>query len=258
MASKSLARRHNYLSKTIEYLAKSKIREYDIKDAGFSLIKTFRLLDEKMIKRISKITNKFEKNVFIGKLIRKDPSLGRAMMDSFVLVRTEFFQDNDLNESSVIAIKKDAIITTKYCPVLKFYNDSILFVERNVFTSFYTFDRMEFYYDGMKNYLDIRGASRLVDRNNEFLVRLKEIFKSAEMTKNKKTSIALLASLREDYLRGKLEKESYRELKSGMFRVDINFGTDKVIRVKDIAKKEDINLGYNYTEVIVPLISLIL
>ena len=258
MASKQLARRHNYLSKEIEYLTKSKIREYDIRDAGFSLIKVFKLLDEKMIARISKITIKLEKNIFIGKLIRNNPSLGKEMMDGFVTVRIAFFEANDLNKDSIIAIKKDAVITTKFCKTLEFYDSGIVFVQKSVYTSFYTFDRMEFYYDGMTKTLDIRGASKLIKRDSEFLVRLKEVFKSAERTKNKKVSISLLTKLREDYLRAELEKESYRELKSGMFRIDINFGYAKVIYVKDIAKKEDINLGYNYTEIVVPLISLIL
>ncbi len=251
-----LYKRHNYTSKAIRYLRNMKIREYDMQDAGFSLIKIFKLLPPEEIAEIDLIKEKLAKNIHVGKLLRDDPKLSRGLMDSFIKARQVFFRDNYLNESNVIAIKKDAIITTQHCRELELYNGELRFIEKNIFTSMYIFDKIEFYYNGFKNTLDIRGMSKLVVKDNELLTRLTELFGLIEK-KNKVVLFQKLQSLREDYLYGEMATESYRELKSGLFKIDIDFGMHEVYG-ENVADKDSINNSYNYINIIMPLISLLI
>ena len=48
----SLYEKHNYLNKSIRHIINEKLTEYDIKDAGFNIIKRDKLLDYKMIKKL--------------------------------------------------------------------------------------------------------------------------------------------------------------------------------------------------------------
>ena len=60
----SLYEKHNYLNKNIRLIVNEKLTEYDIKDAGFNIIKRDKLLDYKMIKKLE-LMNKQDRNIYI-------------------------------------------------------------------------------------------------------------------------------------------------------------------------------------------------
>ena len=60
-----LYEKHNYLNKDIEYLISREIIEYDIKSAGFNLIKQYKLLDDAKILHLESLSKK-QRQITIG------------------------------------------------------------------------------------------------------------------------------------------------------------------------------------------------
>ena len=254
---KKLYESHNYLNKNISSL-KLPIKEYDMKEAGFSLIKEFDLLPSNQIIQLSQYTKQI-RTIEIGKLIENDSKLGRNLMECFIKARKKFFENNNLNDIDILSIKKDAIfVIKKTCHNLKF-GDNIEFVMKNRYTSYYYFNKCEFYYSSINKKLDIKGVSY---KNHPLFEEIKNIFHCNEIIKNEDIVYKKLQLFRNNYLNYKLPLECYRLLspnnnyrfktKKGMKFFDIN--------VDDIEedKKEELDISYNYLHFIQPLIEIII
>lgn len=250
---KKLHERHNWTNR-FDFIKNKNIFEYDIVDAGFSMIQHYKLLPEDKIAEIKKISNKLSKNVFIGRLIANDYKLGAKMLDSFKLIRKSFFELNELTEEHIVSIKKDAIFTTKRCKKLKI-NSFTTFKEKNKYTSYYNLSGIEFYYN--RTSLDIKGASKSFNKECELITDLKEIFRLNELSNNK-IVLDKLINIREKYLFGEYGVDSYKEINSGRFKLDMKVGLSSIF-VDSLTDelKEEIDNSTNFMELIIPLIQLI-
>ena len=65
--SEALWKHDMYINENDPFLFNTEIIEYDMKDAGFSLIKEYKLLDKKTIDRIEKLEKK-RRHITIGKM----------------------------------------------------------------------------------------------------------------------------------------------------------------------------------------------
>ena len=149
-----LYKKHLYLNKDIENIVSKEIIEYDIKSAGFNLIKRFKLLSDSQINYLESL-NRESRHRAIGLIERDDKSLSEKLNKCFEKVRKEFFEANDIDEDEILSIKKDAIFCLKRCHNLQF--DNVEFVEKNVYTSYYYLAKNEFYVGN--NTLDVKGIS---------------------------------------------------------------------------------------------------
>lgn len=254
---KLLFEKHNYLNKDILMLRKS-IREYDMSEAGFSLIKEYSLLPKKKINYLQNNFTKEERTKKIGKMMIYDSELAENLMECFIDIRRIFFEGNDISDNEVLSIKKDAIfVIGRTCDKLEF-GDNIIFKPKNKYTSYFYLGNCEFYYSSYKNLLDVKGVS---NKENPLLDDIKNIIRYNEvMDKNK--IYKYLKEFRNDYLNLELELESYRELNSrNSFKLKNNFSGFNIYMDEDVKITEEqleyLDISYNYNNFILPLINIL-
>jgi hypothetical protein len=248
-----LYERHNFLNKNIEYLVSNEIIEYDIKSAGFNLIKKYKLLDESKVNYLESLGKK-QRQVQIGLYQRNDVELKKNLNDKFIEIRKWFFEQNNIEDDDVLSIKKDAIVTLRRCLVTEF--DNIQFIEKNVYTSYYYLNELEFYYN--KDVIHVKGISDdLLELHGEYMLDfLHNFFLMNEISKKKKV-IELIKDFSHYYKARKLEIGYYRELsKQSLFRLNESLFKN-TLGIKDIGDVQSIDIGYNYIHYIIPLISIL-
>ena len=159
-----------WLNPNIEYLFNDEIIEYDIQDAGFSLIKQYKLLPDEKIKELILLGKGKERHIAVGLLQRDDKEFTKRLMDKFAEIRKIFLAVNNLTDENIISVKKDAIFATKYCPKTKF-ND-IIFAEKHHYTSYIRFpniNNLELYYSTKG--IDVKGMNdHAVNRHRLYMM----------------------------------------------------------------------------------------
>lgn len=250
----NLYEKHNYLNKDIDYLISREIIEYDIKSAGFNLVKKYGLLDEKKIQHLESL-NREQRHIAIGLYQRNDNEFKEALNEKFVEIRRLFFQSNNLSSDDILSIKKDAIVTLRVCDNLEF--DNILFVPKNTYTSYFYMNKFEFYLGD--DILDIKGISdEKLKLHEDYMVDfLKKILKMLEISSRRQTIMNLKEFI--NYYKNKqLHYGYYRELnRDSLFKLNKSFLHD-LVGMTDFTKIEDIDISYNYMNYLVPIMNILL
>jgi hypothetical protein len=232
------------------------LREYDLKDAGFSIIKNNNLLDNETLEYLSSL-DKYSKNVEIGKIIREKPEVSKCLMNKFIEIRKKFAKINELKEEDILSIKKDAIfIINKRLKFLEF--DNYCFSEKNKYSSYFYVNKKEFYYSSWEDKLDIKGINKETKKIHEkFLLRdIKNIIKQNE-TLNNIDIVKCLKFYRNLYLNRELEFNCYREMNSNnLYRLKFLI-TGSSVFSNEVEDANLIDITHNYVKYIVPFISLI-
>lgn len=257
--AKKLYERDIYTIQDTDFFIAKTINEYDIRSAGYNLIKYFKLLPNSTIEYLSGLS-KTDRHIQIGIFERNDRDFAQKLTKSFADIRKIFFIENDLDDDNIISIKKDAIFTIgRECEKTKFGN--IEFIKKNKYTSFHKFDNIEMYYKSSKNVLHIKGIrdELLYQHEKYFISFLKRAFKLIEYN-DQKTFILFIKKFVMDYKRRHLDIGYYRELspeslyvinenivgKSKYFHAGIENVSDKMIN--------DIDISYNYKKYILSII----
>lgn len=259
--STALYTKHNYINRAIDVLLYP-VYEYDMRDGGFSIIKEFGLLPPSSIKVLSQM-NKFDRHVAVGKEVGANRDLSIDLMDGFVEARRAFFVKNDLDARSVLSIKKDAVfVIGRKCKEVNF-GKYIKFALKNSYTSYYRVNNIELYYSSKSRILDVKNLGK-----ESFILThplLKEVSKILFYYENNKSLVfKKLQQLRLDYLNRKFPISYYRELNSeGYFRTSHNIGNVLSVTISDenIAASmniKDIDISYNYENLILPLINILI
>lgn len=223
----------NYTSPVDFYIGK--IIEYDIKSAYFSILREARNngvlpISEEEFLHLDKIKDdKQERLIFVGNLMNLYPNLSDFLHDSLRYILTTFFIRNNLNESQVISVKKDAIFVTKICTDLVI--DGIELTEKHMYKVYFSYKILQGKYKGFIEYyikssevFDIKGLPKELLANNKpfFSQVAKSIFSTALM--NDRSSLLLcLEVLYKDFLHTPTYDEKKRlKLKNG-FSLNISY-----------------------------------
>lgn len=250
--SSKLWEKDNYINDNITYLFNKDIIEYDMKDAGLSLIQDFNLLSKDDINHLKELGKK-KRVVEIGKLQKKNDNLKNGLKEAFQMARQMFFELNNLDENDIISVKKDAIFTTKYCQRTKF-EKHIDFRPKHSYTSYIRLDkRLELYYSPEE--LSIKGLSdEALAYHEKYMINfLKLYFKKMETSDN----VTVI-----DFTRAFIDKYKARELELGYYRCfnpKSNFNV-----IDDDTKymqywedeKDQVDISYNFYNVLLKLIKI--
>jgi hypothetical protein len=245
--AKNLAEKTNYLNKEIVYLKNTVISEYDIRSAGFTVIKFKKLLPQEEILELEKI-DKDKRNVWIGKRILSFPKISEEIINTLSDIRKDFVVLNQINEEDLLSIKKDAIFLIKKIPAVLTIG-MFEFRSKGTFTSYLYINNKEFYYSSRNDKMEIKGLSEDV-RNLQENYLLKDIRKIMSMSE-KLTSdqmFLFLKQYRSKYLNRQLDKEAYRDMETGKYSVDgyyMDNISDEVF--------SDLDISQNYINYLVPL-----
>lgn len=147
-----------------DYCFNTIITEYDIQSAGLSILKSRNLLSPQQISELENMP-KTNRNIAIGMLIRDNPSYQQILKNAFIECRKRFITENELNESDIICIKKDAIFTTRRCDRLEF--DGIVFRDKTKWRSYMKLGSIEFFYKNTHNYQVLNLGTVAIDFHKE-------------------------------------------------------------------------------------------
>lgn len=245
-----------YLNRDIDYLFNSEIIEYDIEEAGFNIIKYFKLLPDEEINKLSKLSKK-NRHIQIGLLQKRDKSFGKNLNESFSEARKLFLSNNNLNEENILSIKKDAIfVFEKRCKFKVF--DNINFRMKNNYFSYINLANNEYYINN-KN-VDVKGISEdCIIKHLEYMIDTIQIFSKLLSYSDRKSAIKFLINFIRYYKNRELELGYYRELnRRSMYRVIDLTLHDKYYFSDTGTEVEKLNIMYNYIEILRPLISIVL
>jgi hypothetical protein len=248
-AARLLAERSNYLNKDILYLKNTEIIEYDIKSAGFNVIKFRKLLPIEEIQELESI-DKQERNIRIGKRIIRYPNIGEEIINTLAEIRSDFGVANSIEEHDVLSIKKDAIFLIKKKPSELNFKGFFEFREKETYTSYCNLGGKEFYYSAKKLQLDVKGISDKARKQQEkfLLFDIKKIMSSAEKLSPEQI-FSVLKNYRSKYLNRELPRETYRDIETGMYQM----GDYSLEDISDEMLK-DVDISQNYINYILPLI----
>ena len=170
-----------WLNPNIEYLFNDDIIEYDIHDAGFSLIQQYQLLPPEKIKELERIPKGIQRHIQVGVLQRDDKEFSKRLSDKFTEVRALFMMMNQLKDDSIISVKKDAIYTIGKVKRTTF--GKVKFMEKNHYSSYIRFPditNLELYYG--ENGIDVKGmGDAAVNRHRLYMLEfLRKSIKSIE------------------------------------------------------------------------------
>lgn len=170
-----------WLNPNIEYLFNDDIIEYDIHDAGFSLIQQYQLLPPEKIKELERIPRGIQRHIQVGVLQRDDKEFSKRLTDKFTEVRALFMMVNQLKDDSIISVKKDAIYTIGKVKRTTF--GKVKFMEKNHYSSYIRFPditNLELYYG--ENGIDVKGmGDAAVNRHRLYMLEfLRKTIKSIE------------------------------------------------------------------------------
>lgn len=247
--------RELWTDKSISFLV-SDIIEYDMREAGFSIIKERKLLPQNQIDEIAKIPDKKMRHIEVGKVQRGNKTLREELARGFKDFRVWFGEANQLTDDDVLSVKKDAIFVKKFCYNTE-YGDHIRFVEKNTYTAFMQFGSFEFYLKD--NGLDVKGIQNdNLELHETGLLSIIYKFMKMMSQYEEKEATKYIVKVMNDYKYYQLPVECYREFNSvNGYRIWQN---DNETVVKDVGEsyKDQLIIDYNYVNILVPLLNIVM
>lgn len=263
----SVLERSQWVDPTIDLLIHDVI-EYDMRDGGLSIIKEEKLLPPDMIAKMDRMKKGITRNKTIGKLryyeVYKD--VPKQQNEFFRKYRLLFGEANALEDDDILAVRKDAIFTKKFCYNLDF-GEYIHFAEKNVYQVYAVLlfnggsglkTRYEFYWKE-NGTIDVKGLEdRVVDRyhRNCTISVISQVLRKIYHF-DYPGAIKYLCNFLSKYKQRELEYDFYRSFDADS-QFPVNFyGTERMFTEIGPDLMPMVDLSYNYTRVWVPLLNLL-
>ena len=236
----------------------SDITEYDIKHANTSLMRYYKIYPSEKLDAIDKMP-KIRREYTIGMLCRKDKTINKKLAKSFDDMMMKFLETNDLTEDDLISIKKDAafVINRK---VKERIFDCVEFAIKNSYCAYIKIPHYEFYIKKDKS-VDVKGIGDKdaleLHKNGilEFVNNVIELYAKQDTEELSR----YLHEFVEVYKNRELPFEYYREFNSqSAFITHDEMGGTVVLDELDDSMISDIDITFNYVNVIMPIIRVVL
>lgn len=216
-----------WLNPNIEYLFDDEIIEYDIQDAGFSLIKQFHLLPDDKIRELAALDKGEERHRAVG-MLQKNREFSKVLLNKFAEVRTVFISVNNISDNDIVSVKKDAIYTIGPCSRLKF--GLVNFAAKNRYSSYIRFpdvQNLEIYYSSEVMHVKGIGDSA-INRHRLYMMEfIRQIISMIE-SNNPRAKRYLVEFIRR-YKTQELEDEYYLEFNNLSRNLNPIFNFQKII-----------------------------
>lgn len=249
----NFARHTNWINPNYQYIKNVKIVEWDIKSAGLSVIKFHKLLTPEEISKLESMSKKM-RTVREGLYQKENPVLAEKIVKTLEDVRQGFALLNDISADDVLSIKKDAIFLINKNVSHDSIKDVFKFRKKEEYTSYLQLNKHEFYINS-KGELDTKGLSKdVIEKQEKFF--LKDICYFMKMSEkvNSQQLFNILKNYRSKYINKELPVETYRELNTGLFRLNGDILTDVV----DESVLDEMDITQNFMNYLLPLFRLML
>ena len=255
-----------YVNDGIPFLVNSLITEYDIRHGNTSIMRHFRLQPDDVVTRLDALP-KGERNRQVGLMVRDDHEFGKRLEKGFNDVVEEFLSVNGLDiDVDIQAIRRDAVFVVNHPVRVTNIGDAVHFVPKNEYTGILKLKQLEFYFraDGsvdIKNFVstdsDINHAlEKLQPGPIAFLQEFMEVCATSNMDRRK--IYRWIKEFAEYYKAKKLDFEYYREFtRDALFRFVVD-GEPFYGDVMTEEMVEDLDISYNYLNLFVPLLQVLI
>lgn len=252
MLGHTLYKSDTFINDSIFYLFNKTIYEYDMKSAGYNLSRAYKLLPEDKLEELGRL-KKERRSIEIGNIQRANPEYKERLKQAFEEARRMFFEANNLQADEIISIKKDAIFTTKYCDNTKFL-DYIEFRPKHEYSSYIRLNKkIELYYSDSQ--LDIKGlGDEIIEYHKDYMISFIRLFFQKMETDDTSTVLGFMRRFIDRYKKRELPVGYYRR-----FDRDPRFDTfDDSVKFYEYweDQKDELDISFNYIEVLIKLIKI--
>lgn len=239
-------------NKNTPLIAHTQIVEWDMKSANTSIMREYKLAPTKWIARVEAMDGDNRKKQ-VGLRQQKVKGLAKAMEEGFNEIVQKFIETNGLEENDIISIKRDAVFIRSRIPQVTTIGQYCHFRPKGTYVAFLILNGYEFYMkqDGQ---FDIKGISdELIPLHNDGILQfIRDFLDDFDYDMNglhqyckdfvnayKKRELPL------DYYRS-LNGESTFTLITESGAYNSQFITESMI--------DDVDISYNYENIVLPLI----
>ena len=230
------------------FIYNNEIIEWDIKSANTSLMSYYNLQPDKVIQKLASMT-KSQREISVGKLMKKDKEFAKKLEESFNKIIQEFMDANQLSWDDIVSIKKDAVFVKNH-KINHSEFGAVHFIPKNQYKHVLLLPKYEIYISD--SVTDVKGIpdEKLPLHENGMLDFIRTTMESAsEMNR--------LQSFFKEYVtaykRKELEFDAYREFNSdSFFRIGGDYPMLADSMIEDDV--EFLDISYNYINVIMPTI----
>lgn len=245
-----------YLNKNHSFLSNSDIIEYDISQAGYNISRRYGLLTKKQEKKLEKLS-KEDKHYQIGWMQRHDPEYKKALKQAFIDIRKEFFEANNIENEDILSIKKDAIFLLRSCSKTTF--DNVVFRDKHRYSTFINMNECEYYYN-QYDVLDVKNIKdEIVAKHDDYMNSFIKLMCRHMESSTEHTQLRYIRRFIDKYKRLELPVGYYRQYdKKSYFKLlaEDTFSLAYDSYWED--KKEDLDISYNYYNIIIPILNLLI
>jgi len=245
-----------WTNRDLNFLHHEYIREYDIKSANTSLMSYYGLMDESDIQKIEALP-KEEREITVGKLMRKSQSFSTGLEKAFTDIIEEFLKANGLEkETDVISIKKDAVFVRNRTVKKTTFGDSVTFRPKGEYSGFIQIPGLEFYWK-FNHGFDVKGISDelLPFHRDGVLDFMDNLFRESNRTLELWRYLKEYASY---YKKKQLPFSAYRQFDNSSKYLVRMMGQD--VQMDNISESlmEYLDISYNYLNIYLECLKVIL
>ena len=230
------------------FIYNNEIIEWDIKSANTSLMSYYNLQPEKVIQKLASMA-KSQREIAVGKLMRKDKEFSRNLEESFNKIIQEFMDTNELSWDDIVSVKKDAVFVKNH-KIAHSEFGAVHFIPKNQYKHVLLLPKYEIYISD--SVTDVKGIP-----NDKLPLHEDGMLDFIRTTMDSASEMSHLQSFFKEYVtaykRKELEFDAYREFNSdSFFRIGGEFPMMADAMIED--DMEFLDISYNYINVIIPTI----
>ena len=230
------------------FIYNNEIIEWDIKSANTSLMSYYNLQPDKVIQKLASMT-KSQREISVGKLMKKDKEFAKKLEESFNKIIQEFMDANQLSWDDIVSIKKDAVFVKNHKINYSEFG-AVHFIPKNQYKHVLLLPKYEIYISD--SVTDVKGIpdEKLSLHEDGMLDFIRTTMETA-------SEFLKLQSFFKEYVTAyknkELEFDAYREFNSdSLFRIGGEFPMLSDSMIEDDIDVLDIS--YNYMNVVIPTI----
>lgn len=260
----------NYLNDGLPFLVNCSITEYDIRSGNVSVMSEYNLIPKETIDEISKLP-KAERVKRVGILQINNKPFAKSLENGFNLAVQEFIKQNGLDiDVDILAIKKDAVFVINKPITNPKVGTHIVFRPKSHYHAYLQLGRYEFYFgedDADRYHITLKNlvqeakdtAGALTKLEAGIFSFLKEFMAICESTNMDRHEVyQYLRDFIQYYKHRELDIEYYREFtRDALFKVVLEDGTIEYMDYVPEELEDCIDISYNYVNIIVPLLQVL-
>lgn len=242
--SSNLYKNGRYLA-NIDYVFGADIVEYDMTKANISVLRDLGHINEASYQKFLAMP-KLQREITIGLMRQRDPSLTSAIKAGIIEARRAFFELNDVEDFNVLAIKDDSITLINKPVITQQVSEHVFFKVDGVYNNYFCVSKKEIYYgfNRMTSEENIRvkgiGEDSLALHKNYMLDFISAIMQSI-LVESPASSIDMINHFYNAYVNKECDIGYYRRFDAGS-RYDIVNISDFCGFQSEFASQENIDM----------------